>query len=65
MFHTNEIGCGLGDPDALCGVWTFRARYDEVLVVTEVRSIVPGIGFAGIRPLVESIDRAIAARMRN
>jgi hypothetical protein len=60
-----EVGCGLGDPDALCGVWTFRARYDEVIVVAEVRSIVPGIRFGGVRPFVESIARAIAARIRN
>lgn len=59
-----EIGCGIGDPDALCGVWTFRARYDEVLVVTEVRTIDPGIGFGSFRRFVESVDRAIAAKMR-
>ena len=30
-----EVGCWLGDADTLCGVWVFRAPYDEVLVVTE------------------------------
>jgi hypothetical protein len=59
-----EVGCGIGDPDALCGVWTFRARYDEVLLVTEVRTIDPGIGFASVRRFVESVDRNIAAKMR-
>jgi hypothetical protein len=60
-----ELGCGLGDPDGLCGVWTFRARYDEVLLVTEVRTIDPGIEFGSIRRFVESVDRSIAAKMRN
>jgi hypothetical protein len=60
-----EIGCGIGNPDALCGVWTFRARYDEVIVVTEVRTIDPGIGFGSVRRFVASLDRTIAARMRS
>ena len=58
-----EVGCGLGDPDALCGVWTFRARYDEVLVVMELRTIDPGLRFGAMRRFVESIDHHIAAKI--
>ena len=60
-----EIGCGLGDPDALCGVWTFRARYDEVLVVAELRTIVVGIRFDAARRFVQSVDRNLITRMRS
>jgi hypothetical protein len=59
-----EIGCGLGDPNTLCGVWTFRARYDEVLIVLELRTIDVGLGFNAIRRFVQSVDRDLAAKMR-
>jgi hypothetical protein len=58
-----EIGCGLGDPDTLCGVWAFRARYDEVLVVIELRTSHLGLGFNAMRRLVQSVDRDLAAKM--
>jgi hypothetical protein len=59
-----EVGCGLGDPDKLCGVWTFRARYDEVLVVMELRTIDVGLRFEAVRRLVQSVDQDLAAKMR-
>jgi hypothetical protein len=58
-----EIGCGLGDPDALCGVWTFRARYDEVLVVMELRTVGPGLRFEAMRRFVQSVDRDLAPKI--
>jgi hypothetical protein len=59
-----EIGCGLGDPDTLCGVWTFRARYNEVLVVMELRTIDAGLRFGAMRRLVQSVDHDLTAKMR-
>jgi hypothetical protein len=58
-----EIGCGLGDPNTLCGVWTFRARYDEVLVVMELRTNDPGLRFEAMRRFVEAVDQHIAAKI--
>ena len=59
-----EVGCGIGDPNTLCGVWTFRARYDEVLIVMELRTIDVGLRFAAMRRFVQSVDRDLWAKMR-
>jgi hypothetical protein len=59
-----EIGCGLGDPNTLCGVWTFRARYDEVLVVMELRTIDSGLRFGAMSRLVQSVDHNLTAKLR-
>jgi hypothetical protein len=63
-----EIGCGLGDPDGLCGAWVFRARYGRVLTVLEFQDSVglPGAGsrFETMRKFVESVDEDIAAKLR-
>jgi hypothetical protein len=58
-----EIGCGLGDANTLCGVWTFRARYDEVLVVLELRTVAVGLRFESMRQFVQSVDRHLAAKI--
>lgn len=63
-----EIGCGYGDPDGLCRVWVFRARYGRVLTVLEFHDSVglPGAGsrFETMRRFVESVDDDIAANSR-
>jgi hypothetical protein len=63
-----EIGCGYGDPDGLCRVWVFRARYGRVLTVLEFHHEVglPGAGtrFETMRRFVESVDDDIAAKLR-
>jgi hypothetical protein len=58
-----EVGCGLGDPDKLCAVWVFRARYDEALVVMELRTITPGLPFAAMERFIESADHEFAAKI--
>jgi hypothetical protein len=59
-----ELGCGLGDPDGLCGVWVFRARYDQVLIVVGLRTIHVGLRFNAFRRFVRSVDRDLSAKMR-
>jgi hypothetical protein len=64
-----EIGCGYGDPDGLCRVWVFRARYGRVLAILEFHQSVgdPGQGsrFVTMRKFVESVDHDIAAKLRH
>jgi hypothetical protein len=64
-----EIGCGYGDPDGLCRVWVFRARYGRVLTVLEFHQSVgdPGQGsrFETMRKFVESVDSDVAAKLRS
>jgi hypothetical protein len=64
-----EIGCGMGDPDGLCQVWVYRARYSGVLTVLEFHQSVgaPGQGsrFETMRKFVESVDNNIAAKLRS
>ena len=59
-----EISCGLGDPNTPAEPGRSGRRYDEVLVVIELRTIDVGLGFAAIRRLVPSVDRDLAAKMR-
>jgi hypothetical protein len=59
-----EIGCGIGEPDQLCAVWTFRARYGDVIADVEFSTSGGGIGFSEMRDLVRSIDREVGARTR-
>lgn len=54
-----EIGCGIGEPDAGCAVWTFRARYGRVTTMVEYRASPGAISFEAMRTLLRSIDRDI------
>lgn len=55
-----EIGCGIGEPDSGCTVWTFRARYGRVLTKVEFTAGDGAIRFEQMRALVKSIDSVIA-----
>jgi hypothetical protein len=57
-----EIGCGIGDPDDVCAVWVFRARYGSVLTDVEFATSGGGIRFSAMRDLIQSIDRHVTAR---
>lgn len=56
-----EIGCGIGEPDSGCAVWTFRARYGRVLTKVEFAASPGAIRFEQMRDLVTSIDTAVAS----
>lgn len=60
-----EIGCGIGEPDVGCAVWTFRARYGHALVELEFLTSPGAISFEQMRDLVRSIDREITAKGRS
>ena len=56
-----EIGCGIGEPDSGCAVWTFRARYGQVLAKVEFVAAPGSIRFEQMPDLVKSIDTAVGA----
>jgi hypothetical protein len=58
-----EIGCGIGNPDAVCAVWDFLARHDNVLTYVEFGAQGGGVRFPAMRDLIRSIDRHIAASL--
>jgi hypothetical protein len=64
-----EIGCGLGDPDRVCQIWVFRARYGATLTVLELQSYlgapVKGSRFATMHDLVRAVDAHLEARLRD
>ena len=60
-----EIGCGIGNPDAVCAVWDFRARYDNVLTDVEFGAQGGGIRLRAMHALIRSIDRHVAATLRS
>ena len=57
-----EIGCGIGDPEGVCAVWVFRARYGTILTDVEFATSEGGITFSAMSDLIRSIDRHVAAR---
>jgi hypothetical protein len=57
-----EIGCGIGNAEAVCAVWDFRARYDNVLTDVEFGAQGGGIRLPAMRDLIRSIDRHVASR---
>jgi hypothetical protein len=57
-----ELGCGVGDPAGICAVWTFRARYGEVLVTLEFVASGGGIRLTAMRHLVRSVDRELVEK---
>jgi hypothetical protein len=59
-----EVGCGIGEPDSGCAVWTFRSRYGRVLTEVEFAASPGAIRFEQMRDLVKSID-SVVARGRN
>ena len=56
---TFEIGCGSGDPNGECSVWTYRARYGRVTFATQVRTHNQAIPFDVIQRYVRAADTRI------
>lgn len=61
--NTFEIGCGNGDPNGECSVWTYRARYGRVTFATQVRTHNQAIPFDVIRRYVRAADTRIQTRL--
>jgi hypothetical protein len=59
-----ELGCGVGYPNGVCAVWTFRSRYGRDLVDVEFAASAGGIRFPAMRKLLFSIDRHIASALK-
>jgi len=53
---TFEIGCGNGDPNGDCSVWTYRARYGRVTFATQLRTHRPAIPFHVMQRYVRAVD---------
>jgi hypothetical protein len=60
---TFEIGCGSGDPNGPCSVWTYRARYGRVTFATQVRTNNGAIPFEAMRRYVRAADSRIEIRL--
>jgi hypothetical protein len=58
-----EIGCGVGDPNVGCSVWTFRARYGRVLTDVEYAASPGRISLRTMSALLRSIDAELTARV--
>ena len=58
-----EIGCGRGDPNGECNVWTYRARYGRVTFATQVRTHGEAIPFDVVQRYVRAADSRIQVRL--
>jgi hypothetical protein len=58
-----QLGCGVGDPNRICAVWTFRSRYGRYLVDVEFATSAGGIRFPAMRALLLGIDRYIVSAL--